>query len=84
MKIQATCEEDDSQIVVAEEGLDDVNDEPPLELVNEITNQQVVQAHRYVRQMKRLRNTFGEEGYNSIFDRDDFELNLSCKPTEDQ
>ena len=84
LKNQATCEEDDSQIVVAEDSLDDVNDEPPLELVNEITNQQVVQAHRYVRQMKRLRNTFGEEGYNSIFDRDDFELNLSCKPTEDQ
>ena len=65
----------------SDEGQDDDEDEPPIELVTEITNQQVVQAHQYVNVMKRLRSI---EGFKSIFDRDEFQLNLSCIKPEDQ
>ena len=62
----------------------EVDEEPPIELVNEITNQRVVQAHQYLSAMKRLRNNSEgvEASFKSIFDRDDFQLNLSCKPEE--
>ena len=82
-------DEQDYQLVI-DTNVEEDQDEPPDELINEITNQNVVQAHHYVKAMKKLQNYNFENSENnstavqsSIFDRDDFQLNLSRKP-EDQ
>ena len=88
MKNQAIIEDEQDQLVDTNEEQDQ-DEQPPDELINEITNQNVVQAHHYVKAMKKLQNfdfdfTKEKNGKNSsIFDRDDFQLNLSRKP-EDQ
>ena len=82
LKHQAfSLDDKENEIIVV---TSEVDEEPPIELVNEITNQQVVQAHQYLSAMKRLRNNSEgvEASFKSIFDRDDFQLNLSCKPEE--
>ena len=87
-------DEQDYQLVI-DTNVEEDQDETPDELINEITNQNVVQAHHYVKAMKKLQNYNFENSENSssnstaavvhssIFDRDDFQLNLSRKP-EDQ
>ena len=87
MKNQAIFEDEQDQLVDTNEEQDQ-DEQPPDELINEITNQNVVQAHHYVKAMKKLQNfdfDFTEKNSknSSIFDRDDFQLNLSRKP-EDQ
>ena len=87
LKNQAIFEDEQDQLVDTNEEQDQ-DEQPPDELINEITNQNVVQAHHYVKAMKKLQNfdfDFTEKNSknSSIFDRDDFQLNLSRKP-EDQ
>ena len=87
LKNQAIIEDEQDQLVDTNEEQDQ-DEQPPDELINEITNQNVVQAHHYVKAMKKLQNfdfDFTEKNSknSSIFDRDDFQLNLSRKP-EDQ
>ena len=89
---QAIFAEDEQNQLVIDTNVEEDQDEPPDELINEITNQSVVQAHQYVKAMKKLQNYNFENSTEenstsnttaSIFDREDFQLNLSRKP-EDQ
>ena len=66
-----TIRERDDQIVIDEEVPED---QPPIELVQEITNQQVVKAHAYMKKLKAKKTE-----HVSVFDREDFALKLSRK-----
>ena len=72
LSLQPSTAEDENQIVKVEE-FD--NDELPSELINDITNQQVVKAHNYIKKLKRA-NTWQTGDHTSIFDTDGFKLNL--------
>ncbi len=56
---------------------DEVGDEAPEEIVNEITNQRVVKAHAYMAKFK------SGAKQDSIFDRDNFALELAPQPESD-
>ena len=71
LSLQPSSAEDDNQIVKVEE-FD--NDELPAELINDITNQQVVKAHNYIKKLKRA-NTWQTGDHTSIFDTDGCKLN---------
>ena len=82
LKHQAIEDNCDDNVIVAnthEDGDRDDDDQPPDELVKEITNQQVVKAHAYVKRLKE-RSSYDENNSKSIFDSDCFKLNLSNKP----
>ena len=78
MKTQPSALEDENQIVKVEE----IDDEPPAELINDITNQQVVKAHEYIRKLKKV-NSWQTGDHTSIFDTDEFQLKLSTAPSEE-
>ena len=64
------------EIVISEEDLevqDQDHDEPSVETVQEITNQQVVKAHAYISKLKAMKN---DTEHSSLLD---IELNLSPK-----
>ena len=79
LSLQPSTAEDENQIVKVEE-FD--NDELPAELINDITNQQVVKAHNYIKKLKRT-NTWQTGDHTSIFDTDGFQLNLSTAPSDE-
>ena len=79
LSLQPSTAEDENQIVKVEE-FD--NDELPSELINDITNQQVVKAHNYIKKLKRA-NTWQTGDHTSIFDTDGFQLNLSTAPSDE-
>ena len=58
------------------------NVEPPTELINDITNQQVAKAHNYIKKLKKA-NTWETGDHISIFDTDGFQLNLSTAPSDE-
>ena len=74
LKSRATIE-DENQIVISAE--QDEDEEAPSELVNDITNQQVVKAHALIKGMKKNRSLLQDEEAPSIFQREDFKLKLS-------
>ena len=61
---------------VGGDGPEEIDDEPPAELINDITNQQIVKTHEYIRKLKRV-NSWQTEDHTSIFDTDEFQLKLS-------
>ena len=58
------------------------NVEPPAELFNDITNQQVIKAQNYIKKLKGA-NTWQTGDHTSIFDTDGFQLNLSTAPSDE-
>ena len=79
LKTQPSAVEDENQIVK----VDEIDDEPPAELINDITNQQVVKAHNYIIKLKRV-NSWQTGDHTSIFDTDGFKLNLSSALPPDE
>ena len=54
------------------------NDIPPAEMINDITNQQF-KAYNYI---KKLKKAWQAGDHTFIFERDEFQLNLSTAPSD--
>ena len=81
LKSQSVSKRDATEIVVVDQDLEQNEDGPPKDLVNDITNQRVVKAHAYVTKLKEVSSL--QSDHKSIFDSDEFKLKLSSNPLEE-